>query len=319
MMEVTCPVVPNPTSLPVRTLVLGLAALAATSTLTLAESRKSPLEPGKSSNWVPSGGPTGFSVHTNATAAELIGCLLGSDVTVSNVVMNGAPLAYGTFTGGGAVLGFDAGIILSTGNPASIAGPNQFDNTSTALNQPGDANLDALLTGTSTLDATVLEFDFSCATAQQISFQYVFASEEYNEYVNDVYNDVFAFFLNGNAVANNIATVPAYCAAPGIPVTINNVNCNNPFNPPTGSNCGCYRNNDLQDGGGAIDTEMDGLTVTFVATAAINPGVNHIKLAIADAGDDVWDSNVMIRCQSFICGSVPTLPSTWGRIKTLLD
>jgi hypothetical protein len=162
---------------------------------------------------------------------------------------------------------------------------------------PGDPDLDALIPGYTTFDATILEFDFTCDNPVVMSFQYVFASEEYNEWVDSPYNDVFGFFLNGV----NIAAVPASCSNPGIPVAINNVNCQNPFDPPNGLNCNCYRNNDLDDGGGLIDTELDGLTQVFYATGQIVPGDNHMKIAIADAGDHILDSNVMIRCQSFTC------------------
>lgn len=72
-----------------------------------------------------------------------------------------------------------------------------------------------------------------------------------------------------------------------------------------GPNCNCYRNNDLDDGGGAINTELDGLTQVFFATGTILPGTNHIMLAIANAGDPVLDSDVMIGCLSFTCVSVP--------------
>ena len=63
----------------------------------------------------------------------------------------------------------------------------------------GDSDLDNLLgPGFSTEDAAVLEFDFECPVLQDtvISFQYVFTSDEYNEFVNDIFNDVFGFFLN---------------------------------------------------------------------------------------------------------------------------
>jgi hypothetical protein len=72
-------------------------------------------------------------------------------------------------------------------------------------------------------------------------------------------------------------------------------------------NCDCYRNNDMNDPPQEVPngTEMDGLTQVFYATAAILPGVNHIKIAIADAGDPVLDSNVMIACQSFNCAPPP--------------
>jgi hypothetical protein len=180
-------------------------------------------------------------------------------------------------------------------------GPNIADDLSFNNGYPGDADLDGLIPGYQTFDATILEFDFTCLQPTVISFQYVFASEEYNEYVASEFNDVFGFFLNGT----NIALVPADCSSPGIPVAINNVNCENPYNPPNGPNCGCYRNNDLSDGGGSVNTEMDGLTQVFYASAQIVPGTNHIKLAIADAGDWVLDSNVMISCQSFVCEAPP--------------
>jgi hypothetical protein len=99
--------------------------------------------------------------------------------------------------------------------------------------------------------------------------------------------------------------VPAVCSSPGIPVAINNVDCLDPYDPPNGPNCDCYRNNALPEGGGAIDTEMDGLTQVFYATAQIQPGTNHLKLAIADCGDGIYDSNVMIACQSFTCSAPP--------------
>ncbi|MBK8232416.1 MAG: choice-of-anchor L domain-containing protein [Candidatus Eisenbacteria bacterium] len=54
-----------------------------------------------------------------------------------------------------------------------------------------------------------------------------------------------------------------------------------------------------------INTELDGLTQVFFATGTILPGTNHIKIALADAGDRVLDSDVMIRCQSFTCGGAP--------------
>jgi hypothetical protein len=44
---------------------------------------------------------------------------------------------------------------------------------------------------------------------------------------------------------------------------------------------------------------MDGLTVVLTAAGPLLPGTNHIRLAIADAGDPVYDSNVFIRAGSF--------------------
>lgn len=232
---------------------------------------------------------------TGATPQQLADLLLsGQGVTISNVMYAGSPIAAGIFTGGTASIGIESGIILGSGRVADAVGPNTSDNRSTALETPGDSSLNAILGAALTADATVLEFDF-VPQGGTLSFQYVFASEEYNEFVGSIFNDVFAFFVNGQ----NVALIPGT----NIPVSINNVNQGNPNrnHPPT--NAQFYRNNDLQDGGGSIDTEMDGLTVVLTVQANVNPGVtNHIKLAIADVGDTAYDSNVFIKAGSFTSG-----------------
>jgi len=86
-------------------------------------------------------------------------------------------------------------------------------------------------------------------------------------------------------------------------VAINNVNCGNPYTPPlSGSHCDLFINNDPSDGGGAIQTQADGLTTIFTAVAPIDPGLNHFKIAIADRGDGALNSWVMIKGESFVCG-----------------
>jgi len=258
------------------------------------------LAPGES-NWKshvsPELSPTIVADLTTLAATDLVDVLIGSGPdapSISNVTFTGADIAAGTFSGGMDAIGFDNGIILSSGNITYVEGPNISDGTSMNNGLAGDADLDGLIPGYYTNDATVLEFDFECEYLQVISFEYVFASEEYNEWVGSSFNDVFGFFVNGV----NIALIPETTT----PVSINNVNCGNPYDPLTiGSYCEFFRNNDLSDGGGAIDTEMDGLTEVFYATASINPGVNHIKLAIADAGDWVLDSDVFIKGESFVC------------------
>jgi len=50
----------------------------------------------------------------------------------------------------------------------------------------------------------------------------------------------------------------------------------------------------------------------------VNPGVNHFKIAIADAGDRLLDSNVLIRGQSLLCEvPVPANRATWGEVKSI--
>ncbi|XYH99886.1 choice-of-anchor L domain-containing protein [Sorangium sp. So ce1128] len=232
--------------------------------------------------------------------SDLVNTLLGSGAgapVVSNVSFTGANIAAGTFTGGTEPIGFESGVILSSGNIASVVGPNAQDNVTTNNDLPGDADLDGLIPGFSTLDATVLEFDFECPGTEALTFQYVFTSDEYNEFVNSSFNDVFGFFVNGT----NVALIPGTAT----PVAINNVNCGNPYDPLAGGHCDKFINNDLSDGGGAVCTEMDGLTVVFTAEAPVNPGVNHIRLAIGDAGDQNLDSNIFLKGGSFTCNRPP--------------
>jgi len=144
--------------------------------------QRSNLGPGQSNALPKFSDALGTTDLTVLTPADLVTALIGPGVTASNISFTGVPIAAGTFTGGTGIIGFESGIILSSGNIASVPGPNTANNTSTNNNQPGDPDLEALIPFTQ--DATVLEFDFTCTGVSTISFQYVFTSEEYNEYVN---------------------------------------------------------------------------------------------------------------------------------------
>jgi plastocyanin len=227
------------------------------------------------------------------TPSALVTALVGGGVTTSNVTYVGANVAAGTFSGGAGIVGFDSGVILSTGDVANVVGPNQLDDVTTINGTAGDAQLTALSTF-ATFDAAVLEFDFTPQTDTAV-FRFVFASDEYNEFVNTQFNDVFAFYVNGV----NCALVPGTST----PISINTINNGNPLgtNP---TNPTLYRNNDLQDGG-TLNTEMDGLTVVLTCIAGVTPdATNHIKLAIADASDEEWDAVVFLQANSLV-GSGP--------------
>jgi hypothetical protein len=221
------------------------------------------------------------------TPTDLANELSGAGVTVSNVTFTGEEIAGGKFGGGTGIVGFESGIILSSGDVANVIGPNVEDGKTTSHGGPGDTDLTAL-SGVPTLDAAVLEFDFT-PDKSQVAFNFVFASDEYNEYVHSAYNDVFGFFVNGT----NCATVG------GDPVSINTINNGNPHNTDPREHPDLYRNNDLQDGGGSIDTEMDGLTVVLTCHANVTQNAtNHMKLAIADGSDTILDSDVFLQTGS---------------------
>ena len=238
------------------------------------------------------------------TANDLAQALVGPGVTISNVTYTGAPIAAGTFKGGASIIGFDNGIILSNGAVSNVIGPNCSSGITWVNNTAGDADLTAII-GQVTNDAAVLQFNFN-PSSPTIRFQYVFASDEYQEFVFD-FNDVFAFFVNGQ----NVALIPQTNTI----VSINNVNNGStdfsklgiaPVNPSF------YLNNDFQFPTTApFNTEMDGMTVVLTATANVRPGdpTNTIKLAIADAIDDVLDSNVFIKGGSLASTVVSLSPT----------
>jgi gliding motility-associated-like protein len=146
----------------------------------------------------------------------------------------------------------------------------------------------------------VLEFDFF-PLDNTVTFQYVFGSEEYPEYVNAGYNDVFGFFitgpnpLGGNYTNTNVALIPSTT----IPVAIDNVH--------SGSHPAYYVDN--QNIGGTTIV-LDGFTTVLTATTNLVPCQQyHIKIAIADAGDGVFDSAVFLQANSFSSDAIDLMVS----------
>lgn len=224
---------------------------------------------------------------------DLANALVGTGVSINNVAYSGTDQSAGSFTNGVSTVGFADGIILSSGSATAVVGPNDSDNTSNTLGTPGDPDLDALEPGT--LDATVLEFDVT-PDEDTLFFNYVFGSEEYNEFVNSSFNDVFGFFVTraGESMKTNCAVVDG-----STPVSINTINNGNPFGTEPNSNPELYRNNDPNDPAATIDLEPDGLTVILQCAASVVPDqANHLKLAIADRGDSGLDSWVFLQAGS---------------------
>lgn len=243
------------------------------------------------------------------TPANCVQNLVGPGVQFSNIQTFSSSLnSFALFTGGTASgLGFNSGVYLSTGNislhPALNNTPATF--LSNDNGAPGDATLNSLGAGT-TYNATVLQFDF-VPTGDTIKFRYIFASEEYNEYVNSGWNDVFAFFLtgpnpSGPAYSNtNIALIPSTVQ----PVSINTVNNGYAGGCASGpcQNCQYYVDNMCANNNFAFD----GYTVALTAVAPVFACQNYtIKLAVADVGDAIYDSGVFLEEGSFVSNFVQT-------------
>ncbi|MBR8827395.1 MAG: choice-of-anchor L domain-containing protein [Gomphosphaeria aponina SAG 52.96 = DSM 107014] len=230
-----------------------------------------------------------ITITPNDDGEDLVNSILGEGINVvpGSVNYTGAAGASGTFVDGDSSIGIETGIIMTSGQAAAAVGPNDSDQTSTPNGTAGDADLDDLVTQ-GTNDAVVLEFDFE-SEGGDLFFEYVFASEEYNEFVNSSFNDVFAFFLDGE----NIALIPGT----NTPVAINNVNGGNPIGT-NATNPNLYNNNDPSDP--QFDIEYDGFTDVFTASAeGLDAGTHTIKLALADTADSALDSAVFIKGGSF--------------------
>jgi hypothetical protein len=211
--------------------------------------------------------------------------IAGPGVAISNATWRGE-VGIGTFGGANALLGIDSGVVMTTGFLDTIFRANSADDTSDIHDfafTSNDPQLDAIVAPNTTFDATVLEFDVT-TSGSTINIRYVFASEEYNEFVDSPFNDVFAFYVNG-----------VNCARIGAePISVNTVN--------GGHNAASF----IDNTSGARQIEFDGLTVVLTCTAQVTPNVpNHVKLAIADVSDPVWDAAVFIAAGGITTGGPP--------------
>jgi hypothetical protein len=202
------------------------------------------------------------------------------------------------------------GLMLSTGNSRDVEGPNSSDSAiSDNSSVSGDADLQGLLSSGNVTSVSILEFDF-VPTGTSMSFEYIFGSEEYPEYVNSQYNDVFGFFINQVAptvtAKQNIALLPNN----GGVVSINNVN-NGGWTSNTYQTAGGYGTSTtashsqyfVPNPGGSLGTELDGYTVLLTASATVVPCRTYrLKLAVGNVGDDAYGSAVFLRANSFNAG-----------------
>ena len=240
-----------------------------------------------------------ITVTPNSDANQLItNHLLGGGIFASNIQGTLSPSASGTFTASGNTsFTLTGGIILSsgvvTGNPNV---PSFF--ASTGHNAPGSPLLNSIVAPYVTFDAQTITFDFKAAS-DSVEFDFVFGSEEYNEYVNTNFNDVFAFFVSGPGYApnTNVAILPGTTT----PISINNVNNGNAFGVSQGpcNNCNYFIDNNVQPA--PIDFAFDGMTTTIKIKFPVNPCDDYtFTIAIADVADGVFDSGVMLGANTFI-------------------
>lgn len=224
-----------------------------------------------------------------------------SCATISNVSVSGGNFAsgeqsFGYFNSNGSSFPFADGIILSTGKIVNAQGPNSFiSDDGGSMGWTGDSDLNQALGVTNTLNATILEFDF-IPLGSQISFDYIFSSEEYHGTATCQYSDGFAFLLKavGDTNYQNLAVIPNTT----IPVKVTSVHPEIPGGCPAQNEQYFESFNDVNH-----PTNFNGQTKILTAQATVNPGTTyHIKLVIADEGNYRYDSAIFLKGSSFSFG-----------------
>jgi gliding motility-associated-like protein len=239
-----------------------------------------------------------INVNNSGSLEDLIlNNLINGCVEVTNITssINGSSYgfsSYGQFTRGGSNFPFANGIMLSTGNALSAGNSLITPTLSEGSSVWGsDPDLEAALGVSNTLNATSIEFDI-ISTSNQLQFNYLLASEEYEGINSCQFSDGFAFLIRPTGSASpyqNIALIPNTTT----PVNTGTIH------PQLGPNCPAV-NEQYFDGYNIGDTNYEGNTNVLTATATITPYVQyHIKLVIADQSDQTFDSSVFIEGDSF--------------------
>lgn len=241
-----------------------------------------------------------IQVDDNRTVEDLVENILinSSCANVSNISVSGWAFtsgnSYGYFNGAGSSFPFADGVIISTGRAASAVGPNSNLLSEGPTSWGGDQDLEQAINEGNTINATVIEFDF-LPFANKVSFEYIFSSEQYlsNPGSNQCnYSDGFAFLLReaSSPQYSNLAVVPGT----NIPVKIPTVRGSGTICPPA--------NEQYFDAFNGFEhpTNYNGQTKVLKAESTVTPGVlYHIKLVIADQGNNLYDSAIFLGGGSF--------------------
>jgi len=227
------------------------------------------------------------SIDINAWIASK---LCGSGIVIKNVDFKGNIQSIGEFVSTNTPLDFNSGLILSTGIAEQAVGPNNRTNAGANF---GDHffSLPDIPELTKACDGSVITIDF-IPTQDSISLSYLFASEEYPEFVQNDFNDYMAIriaLLDNNEPMQfqNLALTKdkqRVCIS-----SINNT-----------SNSEVYIENHLHTSAFYNHIEFDGLTHELKAGTGVIPGkMYRMQIILADVGDCEYDSGIMLQLNSF--------------------
>ncbi|WP_264563620.1 T9SS type B sorting domain-containing protein [Flavobacterium sp. N3904] len=251
-----------------------------------------------------------IAVDDTKTAQQLIENILvnSSCANVSNFSANGDTFttgqnSYGYFNSNSSSFPFTEGIVLSTSSSKNSIGPYQSnkDGGGNTL-WLGDSDLDQTL-GIKSINATVLEFDFVPLT-NFVSFNYIFASNEYQSYFPCEFSDGFAFLIKEKGSADSYTNI-AVLSGTTIPVSSKNVHpiTNSVVDNQNITHAGCPAINESYFNGfnnATSPVNFSAQTIKLKAQADVIIGKTyHIKLVIADDKAQYFDSAVFLEAGSF--------------------
>jgi gliding motility-associated-like protein len=208
------------------------------------------------------------------------------------------PSGIGYFNKAGSGFPFDEGIVLTTGDVNKVPGPDYRTMEQGSPVWLGDTDIDAVMEGflgappfQPSTNASVIEFDF-VPTLPTLSLDFMFASEEYGDYIQCFSYDTFVILLtDANGNTQNIALIPGTT----IPISVFNISGAGYPNICPGYNLEWFGKYNVFGQQDYSPTAFAGQTVVMTATA--NLEVNqpyHLKIAIAET-DMNLDSGVFIK------------------------
>lgn len=249
-----------------------------------------------------------ITVDNNQTAQQLIENVLvnSSCANVSNFSASGnnaIPVqnSFGSFTAS-SNFPFTQGVILSTSSSKNAIGPYVSNRGGGDQSWIGDPDLNQTL-GINSVNATVLEFDFIPLT-NYISFNYIFASNEYQSYFPCAFSDGFAFLIKEKGSTDNYKNI-AVLPGTSIPVSSENVHpvTNTVIDANGVTHQGCAAINESYFNGfntASSPINYSGQTIKLNAQTNVIAGKTyHIKLVIADDKEEYYDSAVFLEAGSF--------------------
>ncbi|MEI8012621.1 MAG: choice-of-anchor L domain-containing protein [Candidatus Omnitrophota bacterium] len=242
-----------------------------------------------------------FTLYAGTDPSVLVSSLLSPNSGVlvfSTVLSPSGGDAVNFYDGSLTALGIGAGLLFTTGTTPGMTNTvgwfGQDNSAASGFFYNGDADIDAVVNSvfqTQSYDATTLSFDFTVSdtAATSVSFDIVFGSDEYPEWVDQ--------FVDCAIVTVNGVNYALFNHDPAHPLSVVSSNLA----------AGYFQDNaaDPVTGASLLPIEYDGVShgLKIIAPIIAGGATNHIKIGIADTGDHIYDSGMFIA--NFAAGVIP--------------